>query len=70
MKHLLSEPVELTEVELDAVAGGNPFAIGPVTLTAAGIASSVSATITTSFANAPATAIMASVDNAVTISGP
>jgi hypothetical protein len=64
------ELIELTECELDAVAGGNPFAIGPVTLTAAGIASSVSATISSSFANAPASAITASVDNAVSISGP
>jgi hypothetical protein len=25
MEHVLCEPVELTESELDAVAGGNPF---------------------------------------------
>jgi hypothetical protein len=25
MEHALCEPVELTEFELDAVAGGNPF---------------------------------------------
>jgi len=25
MEHVLCEPVELTEFELDAVAGGNPF---------------------------------------------
>jgi len=25
MEHVLSEPVELTEFELDAVAGGDPF---------------------------------------------
>jgi hypothetical protein len=27
MEHVLCEPVELTEFELDAVAGGNPFSI-------------------------------------------
>jgi hypothetical protein len=27
VEHLLCEPVELTEFELDAVAGGNPFSI-------------------------------------------
>jgi hypothetical protein len=69
MKHLLCEPVELTEAELDAVAGGNPFEI-VATLTAAGIASSVHATITSSFANAPASAVTSTVDNAVDISGP
>jgi hypothetical protein len=63
------ELIELTECELDAVAGGNPFEI-VATLTAAGIASSVSATISSSFANAPATAVTASVDNSVHISGP
>jgi hypothetical protein len=27
VEHLLCEPVELTELELDAVSGGNPFSI-------------------------------------------
>jgi hypothetical protein len=69
MKHLLSEPVELTEVELDAVAGGNPFAIGPITLTAAGAGSSVTASFTTILINKPSTLIENVVDNSVTISG-
>jgi hypothetical protein len=35
MEQALSEPVELTEFELDAVAGGNPFSQNVVAVAAA-----------------------------------
>jgi hypothetical protein len=68
VEHLLCEPVELTEAELDAVAGGNPFEI-VATLTAAGAGSSVTASFKTIFINKPSTLIENVVDNSVTISG-
>jgi hypothetical protein len=66
----LCELIELTDCELDAVAGGNPFSINGVVLTAAGIASSVSASISTSFANAPLLSQTNTSDQHVSISGP
>jgi hypothetical protein len=47
MEQVLCEPVELTEFELDAVAGGNPFSIN-----IAAAFSAVSATVNAALANA------------------
>jgi hypothetical protein len=70
MKNLLCElcePVELTELELDAVAGGGPFSnIG--WLTASG-GSSVTGIFTTIFVSKPTTLIENTVNNSVDISG-
>jgi hypothetical protein len=63
------ELVELTECELDAVSGGNPFSISGVSISAS-IASMVSATLTTAFANAPVLAQTNTSDQSVSISGP
>jgi hypothetical protein len=62
------ELVELTKCELDAVAGGNPFSINGVSLTAS-IGSTISAALTTAFANAPALAQSNTSDQHVTITG-
>lgn len=64
MEHLLYEPVELTELELDAVSGGNPFSI---TISATG--STVYAYEKVTITNAPSTAIQNIVDNSINISG-
>jgi hypothetical protein len=61
MEQDLCEPVELTEFELDAVAGGNPFSIN---VTAA--FSDVYARVRASFDNSSTNLI----DNSVHISGP
>jgi hypothetical protein len=63
------ELIELTECELDAVAGGNPFSINSVTISAS-VASTVSAALSTAFANAPVLAQSNSSDQHVTITGP
>jgi hypothetical protein len=62
------ELIELTECELDAVAGGNPFSINSVSLTAS-IGSTISAALHTAFANAPVLAQSNSSDQSVTITG-
>ena len=67
MEHLLCEPVELTELELDAVTGGGPFSIS-AWLAASG-ASSVTGIFTTVFVSKPSTLIENVVDNSVHISG-
>lgn len=64
MEHSFCEPVELTELELDAVSGGNPFSI---TITASG--STVFAYEKVTITNAPSTAIENIVDNSINISG-
>lgn len=64
MEHLLYEPIELTELELDAVSGGNPFSI---TISATG--STVYAYEKVTITNAPSTAIQNIVDNSINISG-
>jgi hypothetical protein len=59
------ELIELTECELDAVAGGNPFSINiSATL------STISATVAAAFSNSSAVAQQNSVDNSVHITGP
>jgi hypothetical protein len=68
VEHLLCEPVELTELELDAVAGGNPFSIW-ATLSASG-GSSITATFTTILVSKPDTLIENVVNNSINISGP
>ena len=40
MEQVLREPVELTELELDAVAGGNPFSNNAVAVAASQVTSS------------------------------
>jgi hypothetical protein len=63
------ELIELTECELDAVAGGNPFSINGVSISAS-VASTVSAALSTAFTNAPALAQSETSDQSVSISGP
>jgi hypothetical protein len=65
MEHVLCEPVELTEFELDAVAGGNPFSI-----TVRAFRSSVRASVSASFENESTNSIMSLIDNSVNVSGP
>jgi hypothetical protein len=65
MEHVLCEPVELTEFELDAVAGGNPFSI-----TIDADKSKVRARVSASFSNESSNTIMNLIDNSVNISGP
>jgi hypothetical protein len=65
MEQDLCEPVELTELELDAVAGGNPFSIN---VTA--VFSSVSARVHASFENESRNSITNLIDNSVNVSGP
>jgi hypothetical protein len=64
------ELIELTECELEAVAGGNPNQVGTVVLTAAGIASTVNSAINQAFAsdNHSAAAIDSAIDQHVSIS--
>jgi hypothetical protein len=59
------ELIELTECELDAVAGGNPFSIN-ISATLSSITASVNSTIS----NSAAVAQSNSVDNSVHITGP
>jgi hypothetical protein len=59
------ELVELTECELDAVSGGNPFSIN---ITA--VASAISASVTSAIANSATAAQQNSVDNSVHVTGP
>jgi hypothetical protein len=59
------ELVELTDYELDAVAGGNPFSINITS-----VLSAISASVTSSIANSAAAAQQNSVDNSVHVSGP
>jgi hypothetical protein len=65
MEHVLCEPVELTEFELDAVAGGNPFSIN-----VAAVASTVRARVSASFENESTNSITNLIDNSVNVSGP
>ena len=65
MQHVLCEPVELTEFELDAVAGGNPFSIN-----ISAFASRVFASLSVDINSRPTTTIVNVVDNSINISGP
>jgi hypothetical protein len=62
MEHLLCEPVELTELELDAVAGGGPFSIS-IWSFGSGVFVRQTVTIT----SAPTTVIQNAVDNSLHI---
>jgi hypothetical protein len=64
MEKVLCEPVELTEFELDAVAGGNPFSIN-----IAAAFSAVSATVNAALANASENNLANLVDNSINVSG-
>jgi hypothetical protein len=64
MGQVLCEPVELTEFELHAVAGGNPFSIN-----VSAFASSVFASLSVYIDSRPTTAIVNVVDNSVNIFG-
>jgi bacteriocin-like protein len=66
---MYEELIELTECELDAVSGGNPFSINGVSIMAS-VGSTVSAALSTAFSNAPVLAQSNSSDQSVTISGP
>jgi bacteriocin-like protein len=63
------ELIELTECELDAVSGGNPFSISGISISAS-VASTISAAFSTAFANAPVLAQTNTSDQSVSISGP
>jgi hypothetical protein len=65
MEHILCEPVELTEFELDAVAGGNPFSIN-----VEAAFSKVRASVRASFENESTNSITNLIDNSVNVSGP
>ncbi len=65
VEHVLCEPVELTELELDAVAGGNPFSIN-----VSAFASRVFASLSVDIDSHPTTTIVNVVDNSINISGP
>jgi len=65
MEHILCEPVELTELELDAVAGGNPFSIN-----VSAAFSKVRASVRASFENESTNSITNLIDNSVNVSGP
>ena len=69
MEHLLCEPVELTELELDAVAGGGPFSQSGWFSLSGVSDSSVTGIFTTIFVSKPSTQIINAVDNSVHISG-
>ena len=59
------EPVELTEFELDAVAGGNPFSIN-----VEAAFSKVRASVRASFENESTNSITNLIDNSANVSGP
>ena len=65
MEKVLCEPVELTEFELDAVAGGNPFSIN-----IAAVTSAISATVNAALVNGSANSLANLVDNSINVSGP
>jgi hypothetical protein len=60
MEYVLSEPVELTDCELDAVAGGNPFSNFS-------LENFNTATFTFSIESEPVTMISNTVNNSVSI---
>jgi hypothetical protein len=64
MEHVLCEPVELTEFELDAVAGGNPFSIN-----VEAYYSEVEASLRASIDVQPSTRITNYVDNSFNVIG-
>jgi hypothetical protein len=59
------EPVELTECELDAVAGGNP-----VSITIDAVRSRVTATLNSTLENNSANAQENTIDNSINLTGP
>jgi hypothetical protein len=65
MEQVLCELVELTEFELDAVAGGNPFSIN-----ISADKSKVRARVSASFENESTNSITNLIDNSVNVSGP
>jgi hypothetical protein len=64
----LCELIELTECELDEVAGGNPFE-NLVTLTAT-LGSTISATVSSAFSKADLSSQTNTLEQNVSISGP
>jgi hypothetical protein len=65
MEQVLCKPVELTELELDAVAGGNPFSIN-----VAAAFSRVRARVSANVENESSVDLTNLVDNSINISGP
>jgi hypothetical protein len=63
MENVVCKPFELTECELDTVAGGNPFSIN-----ISAFASSVSASLSVFIDSHPTTTIVNVVDNSINIS--
>jgi hypothetical protein len=61
----LCELIELTECELDAVAGGNPYSI-----TIDAIRSRVTATVNSTLENNSANAQENTIDNSINVTGP
>jgi hypothetical protein len=59
------ELIELTECELDAVAGGNPFSIN-----ISAVLSSITASISSTLENNSANAQQNTIDNSINVSGP
>jgi bacteriocin-like protein len=64
----MHELTELTDCELDAVSGGNPFSINLSGISAR-VFSTISLALSTSFANAPALAQTNTSDQHVSITG-
>jgi bacteriocin-like protein len=65
----MHELIELTDSELDAVSGGNPFSINLTDLSAT-LGSSISATLSTAFSNSPLLSQSNTSDQHVSITGP
>jgi bacteriocin-like protein len=62
------ELIELTDCELDAVSGGNPFSINLSGISAS-FSSTISLRLSTAFTNAPALMQTNTSDQSVTITG-
>jgi bacteriocin-like protein len=63
------ELIELSECELDAVSGGNPFSISGISISAS-VASTISAAFSTAFSNSHSVSQTNANDSSVTITGP
>jgi hypothetical protein len=63
MEQVLCEPVELTEFELDAVAGGNPFSGFTISLSPIGVLTQAFSIVST-----PDTTVNTLVNNSITVS--
>jgi len=64
------ELIELTELELDAVSGGNPFSNNFAASLTATVNTTISAAFNSAFTNSPALAQANTSNQSVNISGP